>query len=83
MGAISYCHEHGIKVPDDLSVIGFDNTRLAVMCFPKLTTIAQPLYQIGQLAVEKLDNLVQGKQVGELRTYIAHELVERQSVAKI
>ncbi|GCL73478.1 LacI family transcriptional regulator [Paenibacillus naphthalenovorans] len=83
LGAISYCHEHGIKVPDDLSVIGFDNTRLAVMCFPKLTTIAQPLYQIGQLAVEKLDNLVQGKQVGELRTYIAHELVERQSVAKI
>ncbi|PZE20059.1 LacI family DNA-binding transcriptional regulator [Paenibacillus xerothermodurans] len=82
LGAISYLHEHGKSVPEDISVIGFDNLRLAQMSIPKLTTVGQPLYQIGYLAVEKLDHLIQNEHVGELRTYVRHELVERQSVAR-
>lgn len=80
LGAVSYLHENGIRIPEDVSVIGFDNSKLAEMCFPKLTTVAQPLYQIGHLAVEKLDELIQTKQVRELRTYVSHQIVERQTV---
>ncbi|KQX48895.1 MULTISPECIES: LacI family DNA-binding transcriptional regulator [unclassified Paenibacillus] len=80
LGCISYFHEHKIKVPDEISVIGFDNTRIAGMCFPKLTTVAQPLYEMGELAVRKLDRLINGESLEELRTYMAHWIVERETV---
>lgn len=83
VGAILYLHEHGLKVPDDISVIGFDNSRLSQMCYPRLTTVAQPLYDIGQKAVEKLDMLIQGHQDDELRTYVPHRIVERHSVRQL
>lgn len=80
IGAISYLHENRIKVPDQISVIGFDNTRMAGMCYPKLTTVAQPLYQIGYDAVKKLDQLIKGETIDELRTYMPHRIIERDSV---
>ncbi|MDN4075967.1 LacI family DNA-binding transcriptional regulator [Fictibacillus terranigra] len=80
LGAISYLHEKGKSVPEDISVIGFDNLRLSQMSIPKLTTVGQPLYEIGYLAVEKLDHLIQKEHVPELRTYVDHQIVERQSV---
>lgn len=83
LGAISYLHEHGIKVPDEISIIGFDNTRMAVMSIPKLTTVSQPLYRIGYHAAEKLDGLLTGKDISEFRSYIPHEIIERASVKRI
>lgn len=80
IGAISYLHENQIKVPGQISVIGFDNTRMAGMCYPKLTTVAQPLYQIGYKAVRKLDQLIKGETIDELRTYMPHRVIERDSV---
>ncbi|MDF2959071.1 MAG: catabolite control protein [Paenibacillus sp.] len=82
LGAVSFLHEHGIRVPEEISVIGFDNSRLAQMSFPRLTTVAQPLYDIGYLAVEKLDTLIQKKKPEEVRTYVAHHIVERNSVCE-
>lgn len=54
-------HTCGLCVPDDLSVIGFDDITLAAYMTPSLTTIAQPNYRIGQLAVKKLSDILQGK----------------------
>ncbi len=83
LGAISYLHENRIQVPEQVSVIGFDNTRMAGMSYPKLTTVAQPLYQMGFQAVRKLDQLINGKQLEELRTYMSHWIEERHSVRDI
>ncbi|MZQ86405.1 LacI family DNA-binding transcriptional regulator [Paenibacillus sp. 5J-6] len=80
LGCISYLHENKIKVPDDISVIGFDNTRMAGMCFPKLTTVAQPLYEMGQLVIRKLDRMINGEPLEELRTYMDHWIEERETV---
>ncbi|WP_027091838.1 LacI family DNA-binding transcriptional regulator [Cohnella thermotolerans] len=81
LAAISYLHENRIRIPEQVSVIGFDNTRMAGMCFPKLTTVAQPLYDIGYLSVVKLLRLINGEPVDDLRTIVPHSIVERDSVA--
>jgi LacI family transcriptional regulator len=82
LGAISCLHKHGLKVPDDISVIGFDNTRLSYMGLPKLTTVAQPIHDIGCQAVRKLKELIETGRVVELRTYLPHRIIERDSVKK-
>ncbi|MDD9269624.1 LacI family DNA-binding transcriptional regulator [Paenibacillus sp. GCM10023248] len=83
IGCISYLHENKIKVPDDISVIGFDNTRIAGMSFPKLTAVAQPLHEMGQFVIRKLDRLINGESLEELRTYMAHWIVERETVCDL
>ncbi|MGZ9583981.1 LacI family DNA-binding transcriptional regulator [Paenibacillus marinisediminis] len=79
MGVISYLHDHGIKVPEQISVIGFDNIRMANMFIPKLSTIAQPIYDIGFRAVQKLHELISAGQVAILREKLPHELIIRDS----
>ncbi len=48
----------GIKVPEDMQVIGFQNTRYAELSLPKLTCVETPIYEIGNVAMEKLTNLM-------------------------
>lgn len=79
MGVISYVNEQGKKVPDQLSVIGFDDIRMAHMYIPKLTTIAQPAYEMGIRAVEKLYELITSGEVSVLREKLPHRLIERES----
>ncbi|MFB6613711.1 LacI family DNA-binding transcriptional regulator [Streptomyces sp. NPDC085524] len=53
-GVIRALHEVGRRVPDDISVVGFDDIELAEYCSPSLTTIAQPFQHMGTLAVTHL-----------------------------
>jgi LacI family transcriptional regulator len=54
VGCISAARQFGLRVPDELSVVGFDNVRLASFTNPPLTTIAQPIAEIGTLATRML-----------------------------
>ncbi len=54
LGVLHYAHLRGIRVPDDLAVIGFDNLAESAYFTPALTTIEQPLRELGSLAVRKL-----------------------------
>ncbi|HET7628555.1 MAG TPA: LacI family DNA-binding transcriptional regulator [Bacillales bacterium] len=81
LGAISALTEMGKTVPGDVSVVGFDNLRISQMCIPKLTTIAQPLDEIGHKAIEKITALIDGNDLGPLREIVSHELIERDSTA--
>lgn len=53
LGALRAAHEAGVRVPEELSVIGFDDTQLAQWSSPQLTVIQQPLAPMGQVAVER------------------------------
>jgi len=79
-GVIHAIHQKGLSVPEDLSVLGFDNVELSEIIRPPLTTIHQPKYEMGQAAVEILLKL--GKQrdthMPENRVF-GIKLVERQS----
>ncbi|GAA0133213.1 LacI family DNA-binding transcriptional regulator [Paenibacillus sp. YSY-4.3] len=79
MGTISYLNDRNISVPDQVSVIGFDNLRVASMYIPKLTTIAQPIYELGYRAAEKVHELVTTGSNGILREKVAHRLIVRDS----
>lgn len=80
MGVINAANECGIKIPDDLSLIGYDDIHIAKYMSPALTTIHQPKYRLGQAAVEtllkRLDNQVSDIQVIQLEP----TLVTRNSV---
>ncbi|WP_296113559.1 LacI family DNA-binding transcriptional regulator [uncultured Anaerococcus sp.] len=54
IGFMNYCVDHGIKVPDDLSVVGFGDNRIASVYRPKLTTVSIPYYDIGAIAIRAL-----------------------------
>lgn len=62
LGAIHALHARGIRVPEDVSVIGFDDMPMARYVLPQLTTVAQPIREIGALAVEQMVRLMTGQQ---------------------
>ncbi len=80
-GVLEAIHQAGLRIPEDISVIGFDDIPHASLVYPKLTTVRQPLVQIGRVAVrlllEKLDNPEQEAR----RVTLATELVIRDSCA--
>jgi LacI family transcriptional regulator len=81
LGVVEAAHEFGLSVPKDLSLIGYDNTPEATWCVPKLTTISQPLTEIGRWAVRNLLRLVRGEQPDSQHVQLATSLVLRESTA--
>lgn len=79
VGALSCAYQQGIRVPDQLSVIGYDDTALAEMAIPPLTTVHQPIYEMGERAVEML---IGGKNTGE-SIIMPFRIVERASVKSL
>lgn len=79
VSTIEVALELGLRVPEDLSVIGFDDSPIAAFAKVPLTTVWQPLSQIGELAVDVLGKLVSGKQKHPVKTLLSTRLVERQS----
>jgi LacI family transcriptional regulator len=81
VGVLNAISESGRRVPDDVSVVGFDDLRLSAFTSPPLTTIQQPAREIAQRATEILFDLTHGKEVRQLRHVLAPTLVVRASTA--
>lgn len=79
--ALEYCRARGIRVPEDLSVVGFDNYPESAMTVPPLTTMDTHLKQLGKDAVYLLVDLINGKKSNQ-NVLIPPELVVRQSAAQ-
>nr|WP_276535254.1 DNA-binding transcriptional regulator CytR [Citrobacter farmeri] len=77
LGALSWAKRQGIKVPDDLSIIGFDNIALAEFCDPPLTTVAQPRFEIGREAMLLLLDQIHGQNVNSGSRLMDCELILR------
>ncbi|MFP5346555.1 MAG: substrate-binding domain-containing protein, partial [Actinomycetes bacterium] len=78
IGALRAAHELGVKVPDDLSVVGFDDAPPAATAQPPLTTVAQPLGEIGETAGRLVRAMVDGETAASPRRFPV-ELVVRES----
>lgn len=83
VGAMYAIHEAGLRVPDDLSIVGFDDISLASYTIPRLTTVAQPARRIGGLAIERLIARIQGEEVPAFHEKLPVQLVERDSCRAI
>jgi len=81
LGAISAIVQSGLRVPEDISVVGFDDLALAAYATPPLTTIRQPAAEIGRRATQILLELVAGREAPAVRTLLQPELVVRSSTA--
>jgi DNA-binding LacI/PurR family transcriptional regulator len=57
-GVFDYALSHGIRIPQDLSVVGFDNQSISTALYPKLTTVALPLQEIGREAISQMEKLL-------------------------
>jgi LacI family transcriptional regulator len=81
IGAMRAADERGVRVPEDLSVVGFDDTAEAEIVTPGLTTVRQPLAEMGRMAVSLLTRLLGNQRLEALHVELATRLIERQSTA--
>ena len=81
MGLIRAARRRGLRVPDDLSVVGFDDIRFAECTDPPLTTIAQPMREIGEGTVRLLLEILNGSQLVPVSVTLPHTLQVRGSTA--
>jgi LacI family transcriptional regulator len=79
VGALAAAAELGLRVPADLSITGFDDIDLAQATNPQLTTVRQPLEEMGRMAVSLLIRLLEGHRVDALHVELATELIVRGS----
>ena len=80
VGALSGFHAHGMRVPEDISVVGFDDLPIASYTDPPLTTIRQPKQLMGRMAMEMLLNLFHNSP-GQTNLKMSGELIVRSSTA--
>ncbi|RYG74941.1 catabolite control protein A [Lentibacillus lipolyticus] len=79
LGVIHGAQDKGYRVPEDMEVFGFDNTRLATMVRPTLSTIVQPMYDIGAVAMRLLTKYMNEEEVEGNKVVLPHRIVERNS----
>ena len=84
MGAVSSAQSLGMRVPDDLSIMGFDDSDLARYSTPALSTVRIPYFEEGCQAAEELFKLIEsGEKANGNLMYIPHKVIRRFSVKKI
>jgi len=77
--AVNAAHSLGLRVPEDISVIGFDNVETSRMTLPAITTIAQPTHQMGQQACSILLDRIQNPELPHRQILLSTEMVIRGS----
>jgi len=83
IGSINCLVDSGYKVPDDISVVSFYDTELARMYRPQLTTIHQPIYDIGAVAIRLIIKKIRKEELDKLIFTLPHTLVERDSLRRV
>lgn len=83
MGAVEALRRRGLRVPEDMSVVGFDDLPEVRWSAPPLTTVRQPLAEMGKLAVRTILKLTRGEELDSPRVELATELVVRSSTAPV
>lgn len=79
LGAIMYLKEHGIRIPEDVCVAGFDDSFFAECIIPSLTTVRQPMYDMGFQAMNNLLLLMEGSLSKNQRVILPAPLIVRES----
>ncbi len=81
VGVLHAAAARGLRVPEDLSVVGFDDNEEAHISSPALTTVRQPLAEMGRIGVSLLVRLLEGRRLEALHVELATSLVVRESTA--
>lgn len=79
LGVIHGAQDNGIRIPEEVEVIGFDNTRLATMVRPQLTTVVQPMYDIGAVSMRLLTKFMNKEIVEDHTVILPHRIQFRKT----
>lgn len=79
IGAMRAIAEYGLRVPEDIAAVGFDDIEFSKYTTPSLTTIKQPIYELGIRGIEMLISLMNDKQIENKNITLDYELVIRES----
>ncbi|HLH83782.1 MAG TPA: LacI family DNA-binding transcriptional regulator [Trebonia sp.] len=80
-GVYEAARQRGLRIPEDLSVVGFDDLPVARWASPPLTTVRQPLAEMGSAAAQMLGELIEGLPLRSNRVELSTELIVRESTA--
>lgn len=78
-GALRALNDHGVRVPEEMAVVGFDDSWVAAMSRPPLTSVHMPIFEMGMLATQMLIELVEGREVAERQPILPVSLIVRES----
>ncbi len=79
IGAIRALRKMHISIPKETEIIGFDNIAISDMIYPAVTTMAQPIYDIGYIAAKKLINLLNDEEIGQKNEILPTKLIVRET----
>lgn len=82
IGGVKAIADSSLNVPEDIAVVGFDNIKFSSMVNPSITTISQPMYDIGSVSCKKLIDKIQNKDKHIENTIMDFELIIRESTMK-
>lgn len=80
LGAMKAMTEQGIRIPDDVSIVGFDDLSFSAISSPPLTTLRVPKQEMGRVAVRRLRDIIQDKDSLKLKIQVCTQFIERDSV---
>ena len=83
LGVMDYSNANGIEVGKDIRLIGFDNQAIASVCRPSLSSVALPLFEIGQTATKEMLRLLRGEEPTGHQIMLDCTIIERESTRKI
>ncbi|MDR0602220.1 MAG: substrate-binding domain-containing protein [Treponema sp.] len=79
IGIINRLKEYSIRIPEQVSIPGYDNIKISGLCRVPLTTVSQPVFDMGRIAAMELLDMLNGNSGAPWRHIIQPELVERES----
>jgi DNA-binding LacI/PurR family transcriptional regulator len=79
IGVLEAARELGVRIPEDLSLVGYDDRPISALLTPRLTTVKQPFVRIGEHATQLLLERIEGKEVAPITHWLTPELVIRDS----
>ena len=77
IGAIRALREAGRRIPDDMAIVGYDDIPPASYCYPPLTTVRQPMQEVGRLATKLLVEMIQEPDMDRQETLLKPYLIRR------
>lgn len=83
IGAMKALREKGLNIPEEVSIVGFDDIAVAPQVYPPLTTVAAPIKEIAANSIKKLISLIEGSDPGDKHMALPAHLIIRDSCAKI
>lgn len=83
LGAMKALTECGLRIPEDVSVVGFDDLSFSSISSPPLTTLRVPKQEMGRLAVRRLRDMIQDNDGVKVKTQVCAQFIERDSVRDI